>query len=92
MHLCIRVKLYEVKVKRKRHHVIERYLHVKNGVPGEHLITARDKRVGPCRTALRVGVCAILLRLYTSTALYFYGASKKSLHKPGPLLEIDYFT
>jgi hypothetical protein len=32
------------------------------------------------------GVCAILLRLY------FYGASKKSLHKPGPLLEIYYFT
>jgi hypothetical protein len=82
--MCIRVKLYEVKVKRKRLHVIERYLHVKNGVLGEHLITARDKRVGPCRTALRVGVCAILLRLY--------GASKKSLHKPGPLLEIDYFT
>jgi hypothetical protein len=33
------------------------------------------------------GVCAILLRLYTSTTLYFYGSillrrSKKSLHKP----------
>jgi hypothetical protein len=42
-----------------------------------------------------LGVCAILLRLYTSTALYFYGASKKTLHKPrvtfgNILLKISY--
>jgi hypothetical protein len=35
----------------------------------------------------RCGVCAILLRLYTSTERL-----KRVYTSPGPLLEIDYFT